>query len=282
MTAQSDGPGFLGQFAKGNYPSVSGHAMQLLWDLNELRYYVNDSLTWKPLDNSRTLVLSGQPIILPSNGTMGANGALSGITALNAVYSNGCWMSFPAGKVYSGSPAASFWTVMTSTTQGTVYQNTINTGQPQVVTTPVPVVDAGPGAFVQTSGSMVTVLSIPVPAFSIGPNGGIRVYTVGSNDLAAGTKSGQFIFGPSGGFATFSNSTVNASGPSIRVVANRGITGQQVGIGNTGMVPAVPPPPITNDDTTIQLFISMQLQITNAATNTCQYDIIHVEAFYGP
>lgn len=68
------------------------------------------------------------PIGIAPTGTMAANGAITLGTALNTTYSGGLWLYLPAGAAYAGSLAGFYWTVMSSTTLGTVYNNTYTPG----------------------------------------------------------------------------------------------------------------------------------------------------------
>lgn len=111
------------------------------------------------------------PIGIPSSGSVGANGALTLTTAMtNANVYPGFWMYFGAGVVYSGSAAGFYWVVMSSTTLGTIYNNVIANGPARIPDAPVPIVAAGPGAYVQTT-SELTAASVILPGNTIGPWG---------------------------------------------------------------------------------------------------------------
>ena len=51
---------------------------------------------------------SGLPIIMPSSGSIGTNGALTLNTALPQIYAN-CYMYFPVGAVFAGSAAGLYF-----------------------------------------------------------------------------------------------------------------------------------------------------------------------------
>jgi hypothetical protein len=222
------------------------------------------------------LAQSGIPIILPSSGSIGNNGALSGITALATTYSNGCWMYFPAGAIFAGSVAGVYWVVMSGTTTGTIYQNTIPTGQPTAPATPLPWVTTGPGAYTQTTASFITVLTVPVPGASIGPYGRLRALFIFSNNNSAGAKTGQFSFGGTG-IAGASNTT-NQSAPAEHQIFNRGVTNAQVCQPGSGYVVAAAAPVLMANDTTQTVNMAYQLELATA-TDYCQFDTVLLEAY---
>ena len=95
---------------------------------------------------------SSTPMILQSSGTVGANGALSNITALPETYSGGAYLHFPAGRLFAGSTAGLYWTVMTSTTAGTVFNNRYISGEPLPPPSLTPIVSSSMGAYTQVTG----------------------------------------------------------------------------------------------------------------------------------
>jgi len=111
------------------------------------------------------------PMVVPSNYTMGDNGAISGIAAFTATFSSGCYMYLPANGIYAGSAAGLYYCIMSSTTAGTVYNNTYTSGVPTAPESPTPFVTTGPGAVVQTSGVILPLLTLTLPAKSLGTNG---------------------------------------------------------------------------------------------------------------
>lgn len=121
----------------------------------------------------RILAQSAIPFVLPSSGSIANNGALSGITALQTTYSGGCWMYFPAGAISAGSSAGWYWTVMSSTTAGTIYNSTYTSGG-NFVGTATAFATTGPGAYVQSTSEIIGP-SLTVPGRSLGPNGSLRI-----------------------------------------------------------------------------------------------------------
>lgn len=115
---------------------------------------------------NRPSVLFGLPcpVVLAPTGTMAANGAVTFGTALstNQIMTDGLFVYFPAGAVYSGSLAGLYWTVMSSHTVGTVY-NTRSDGFIAIPGTITPVVAAGPGAFTGVTGSDIDLFKYQIP-----------------------------------------------------------------------------------------------------------------------
>lgn len=178
--------------------------------------------------NSRYNLLSnGIPFISVSTGSMGNNGALTAITALDTTYSDGVWMLFPAGAVAAGVPAAAawLWVVMSSTTAGTVFNSTYVSGQvsPGAATA---FVTTGPGAFTGVTGANNAIV-VSVPAGSLGTQGFLAYdYQADCNSNANG-KNISAVFG-----ATTYNTFALASALSGRfcgVIQNRGLATRQVG-----------------------------------------------------
>ena len=136
---------------------------------------------------------SNVPAYIAPSGTMGANGAVTLGTALSATYSSGIYLLFPAGAVFSGSALGFYWTVMSSTTVGTVFNNPMGL-IPTIPATPVPIVDVGPGAY---TGSIAaaTAFSATVPGGLLGANGQLVLNVEFTYNLVAGNKTISKQFG---------------------------------------------------------------------------------------
>jgi hypothetical protein len=138
------------------------------------------------------------PIALAPSGTMGANGAVTLGTALQHTFYTGVWMYFPSGAVFAGSAAGYYWTVMGSTTTGTVYTNTYTPGVTDLTrpSSTAAVVDAGPGAYTGVSGTEITAVSVTLPGGALGNHGGLRVYRGHQmGPSGGGTKSHRVMLG---------------------------------------------------------------------------------------
>ena len=168
---------------------------------------------------------TGVPVILPSGGTIGNNGALSGITALPTTYSTGCFMYFPASAIFAGSLNGLYYVVMSSSTAGTIYNNTYVSGQPEIPASPTPFVTTGPGAYVQAS-SQIDLITFPVPANAMGKNGRLIIRGRASSNNNANSKSPRVAFGA---MQLVNNSTASQLGGEFYgQVQNRGVTNAQV------------------------------------------------------
>jgi hypothetical protein len=172
----------------------------------------------------------GVPVGLASSGTMGNNGAVSGMTALPTTYSGGIWLYYPAGAVAAGVPAAPafLWTVMTNTTAGTVYNSTWDGAGVPPLGTATAFVTTGPGAFTGVAAGEITAATVTIPAGALGPNGVLRVNWGAAINTAAGNKilrirysggAGTAVLGP-----TLSTSAVYEG---FTVIRNAGLVGAQ-------------------------------------------------------
>lgn len=140
------------------------------------------------------LAKSSTPVIPSPTGSMANNGAVTLGTALATTYANG-WLALPANAIVAGSAAGIYFVQMSSTTVGTVFNNVLGTGIPYVPASPTPFVTTGPGAFTGTAGSVNTILTLPIPAGTLGPNGSLFVQALGSIINNANVKALTVAFG---------------------------------------------------------------------------------------
>lgn len=146
---------------------------------------------------SHPIVLAkwGVPVILASSGTMGDNGAVSGMTALPTTYSGGAWLYLPANAISAGSAAGFYWFVASSTTAGTVYNSTFNGASVPAAGTTTAFVTTGPGAFTGIATGEITAATVTVPAGAMGPNGKLFFDGAFTFNTAAGNKTPRIKFG---------------------------------------------------------------------------------------
>lgn len=182
------------------------------------------------------LAQSAIPMILPSSGTMGANGSLTGLTALPyTVFPQPCFMYFPAGKVFSGSPAGMYYASITAATTAQVYNNMYTSGRPQdaIPVVPTPVVDAGPGAYTQTTAADIEMFSVPLPGMMLGLWGSLRFRAMWAGNNNANAK----IIPSKLGGTQFGGSSINITsspgGTQIRGLTNRGSYNKQICMGGS-------------------------------------------------
>lgn len=135
------------------------------------------------------LLQCGVPIGIAPTGTMAANGAVTLGTALNTTYGGGLWLYFPSGAVFAGSAAGFYWTMMTNTTLGTVYNNTYTPGSTpfDIPASPTAVSAAGPGAYTGVT-SEITAISTTLPGGLLGANGILSASGYRSINNTAGNK----------------------------------------------------------------------------------------------
>lgn len=139
------------------------------------------------------------PMGVPSNGTMGNNGALSAIAAFQTIYSGGIYLYFPSGVINTsvgqpGYAAGMYFTVMSSTTAGVVYNITYSSGMP-VMPTAAQIAAAvftttGIGSYTQATID-VPLLNLTLPGGTLGNNGTLMAYpifTIPNNANVKGCK----------------------------------------------------------------------------------------------
>ena len=178
------------------------------------------------------LAQSAVPMILQSSGTMGANGSLTGLTALPySVFPQPCFMYFPAGKVFSGSPAGMYFASILTTTTATVYNNMYTSGRPQdaVPTVPTPVVDAGPGAYTQTTGADIQIAAITLPGGTLSPSGAVRMTQ--TLTTSAGTATNRTIKSKFGSLVPMTwliSAATKSSTHASQIISNKNSVASQV------------------------------------------------------
>lgn len=134
----------------------------------------------------------GIPVIIPSSGSMGNNGAITLTTALLTTYPR-CYLYLPASAISAGSTAGFYYAVMSSTTVGTVYNNTYTSGIPTEPASPTAFVTTGPGAYTQTTATDLTLLNITIPGGAIGKNGSLWNYPELTYSNSAGAKTMKIL-----------------------------------------------------------------------------------------
>ncbi len=140
---------------------------------------------------------SAVPVILPSSGSFSTNGALTLTTALNYTFP-AAYLYFPAGAICSGSTAGLYYTVMSSTTAGTVYNNTYSSGRPSVIASPTTYTcGTGPGPYTQTTGSAIALVTYSVNGNLMGAYGGLGLDEQWGFANSSNTKTFTTTFGGS-------------------------------------------------------------------------------------
>lgn len=231
------------------------------------------------VDTPYILLQCGVPIGIAPSGTMAANGAVTLGTALNATYSGGLWLYYPSGAVFSGSAARFYWTVMSSTTAGTVYTNTYvpGTSSFDIPASPTAVVSAGPGAFTGVT-SEITAISVTVPGGAMGKHGSLRWSLLFTHNNNANNKVLTHKFG-SGVIATSTRTTATASREN-NIITNAGRVDKQIanngGIAFNDGTTTVPNPSIHSINTGVDQVLSFTLT-HGTATDFATLDRVVVE-----
>lgn len=218
---------------------------------------------------------SAIPFVKLSSGSIGNNGALSGITALQKAYA-GAYVYVPAGGIAAGVPAAAtwYWAVFSTTQAATIYNSIYTTGVPTAgVTTAF--ATTGPGAFTGATGA-VTAQNYAMAGGSMGANGALRMNDQSTGTSNANAKTVTLQFGATAVSPAFSLAS-NSSMVTQVAVRNRGAQNDQIctinnaaifgtGISNSATL-------FTGIDTSASVTVTRTL---NAATAT---DNVVLEAF---
>lgn len=223
-----------------------------------------------PKGNTPVILLQcGVPIGIAPTGTMAANGAVTLGTALNVTYSGGLWLYFPSGAVYSGSAAGFYWTVMSSTTLGTVYDNIYvpGTNSFDIPASPTAIVAAGPGAYTGVT-SEITALSVTVPGGLMGKNGSLKTANLFTHPNNANNKI--LIFKINGAVYSTSTRTTSTASRESNSFSNSGREDRQQinmgGIAFADTTTTVAGPNTTSINTAVPVTLSWTLQ-TAVATD---------------
>lgn len=205
-------------------------------------------------------------MLIPSSGSVAANGALTLTTAipLSGGYSWGCYMYLPAGAAYAASVAGLYYVEMTANNTGTIYDNRYTSGSPTIPATKTPIVAAGPGAYTQTT-SPVDLITVTLPANTLGANGRVLHQPAWVFPNNANNKVISTTFGGSNIYAK-TRTTATQETPLIDI-RNRGVTNRQFSAwGNTGVPATASTAGVTNTsiDTTADVNIITRGQLAVA------------------
>jgi hypothetical protein len=220
------------------------------------------------------------PFILVSSGSMGNNGALSSITALSRTYPN-AYIYLPAAAISTGSAAGWYYTVFSSSTAGTVYNNTYTSGTPTIPTSPTAFSTTGPGSFTQTTTSLISGYTLPIAGNIIGKNGAVRVSLSATYNNTSGVKEIQLKFGTAS-FGLVTPSTTGGLG-AMGGFSNMGATNIQTTLYSTNLDTAShsSTPFYGTVDTTVSQNLIVQMELNTNATDTLTIETIIVELIPG-
>ena len=216
-----------------NIPAATAYPAGTQWRVTDIgsagSIWVTDGTRWYPQNGNVTLLSSAIPMILPSSGSIGNNGALSGLTALPVTYAN-CYLYFPADAIAAGVAAGLYYVVMSSTTAGTIYNNTYTGGLPAIPSSPTAFSTTGSGAYTQTTGADITLLSLTVPGGLMGLNGVLSETKHHVYNNSAGFKYNKQIFGGTTFMVQAPTTTTGIRTNSF--ISNRGVSNAQVSQGS--------------------------------------------------
>jgi hypothetical protein len=210
-----------------------------------------------------TLGQSRLPMILPSSGSMGNNGALTITTAVDQTYPS-AYFYMPANAIVAGSTAGFYYGVMSDTTHATLYNNAYSSGTPTIPASPTAFSTTGPGAYTQTTAVSLTAYTISIPGNTLGIYDEIQVHGLTSYNNTAGAKTlsasyGNFTFGTPA--PTTTNAQTFSGG-----FANTSSTGRQTTIGNLGLSigSAAANPVFGSVDSTVAQNLTVGLKLATA------------------
>lgn len=171
---------------------------------------------------------SSIPFIGLSSGSVAANGAISGITALPLIYAS-AYCYFPANALATSIAAGWYYCTFSSTTAGTAFLNTYTSGVPTIPGSPTAVTD-GKGAFTGDTSERVGV-SISVPANSLAANGALAIEGAYNYTNSGNNKTFRIRVGGIAGTVIHAdaNVTTQLNSAARARLANRGATNVQVG-----------------------------------------------------
>lgn len=220
------------------------------------------------------------PFAIAPTGTMGNNGAITLGTALAVTYTGGIYLYLPAGAIQTNSAAGWYFTVMSSTTVGTVYNNPYSTGVVPIpsaavanlgASTQIPFVSTGPGAYTGVTTAQ-TGPNINLPGNSLGPNSSLWYTLISSNNNTAGNKIVTGVFGAS----TVCTNTQTTSTGAVQsgAIANQG--GLKVQVFVSSLTTGTLANTHATNDTTTDLTVSATVNVA-VATDVVVLESLIVE-----
>jgi hypothetical protein len=171
---------------------------------------------------------SNVPMILAPTGTMANNGAITLGTALPTGFMGGeCYLYLPANAISAGSAAGWYYTVMSSTTVGQVFNLTYTSGIPYVPASPIAFATTGPGAYTGVT-TIQNALSFTLPAGLMGFNGVLEISALIGFRGSVNAKTVGITLGGSSVFVQVNTTAANVSYEAYVQVGNQGQVAGQV------------------------------------------------------
>lgn len=220
---------------------------------------------WLPASGTIPQATLGAHVAIAPSGTMGNNGAVTLGTALATTFSAGLYLYFPANAISSGSAAGFYWTVMSSTTAGTVYNNvyTPTSGPATKPASNTAFVTTGPGAYTGAT-TEITVISTTINGGLLGSNGSVCVDALALVNNNVNSKTVRVRLGSTAVLTNTNASTLIVYTPKV-AIANQGDPARQISTnglvgGNTSIGAVV----LSNVDTTADQTLTVTLQLATA------------------
>lgn len=238
-----------------------GEAMSVASLIRE--FHIAHKTLAKLLGMNYQLLQTNVPVFLPSSGSIADNGALTLTTALDTTYAN-AYMYFPANAIAAGVAAGLYFVQMSSTTAGTIYNNTYTSGKQSIPSSPTAFVTTGPGAYTQTTASDITLLETTLPGGAMGANGSLVLYGHEVMSTSGNTKTTKLKIAGTEINAQGYGATLQSLTPRTfrnKGVVNRNISNATVGFGTSGAVGATH----TTIDTSSNQTILITARLANAA-----------------
>jgi hypothetical protein len=220
-------------------------------------WWYSDGVNWIPV-GPITVYKSGLLIGIAGSGSIGNNGALTLTTALSTTYSGGLYLYFPANAISAGSAAGFYWTVMSSTTAGTVFNNVYTPGSnPVRPASNTAFSTTGPGAYTGSTAE-ITAISTTIPA-----NCMVVTSVLGINNNSAGSKNYRIRFG-----ATIHYGVANTANTMYYIprhmIVNQYMTNAQAGSGSSPSGPSATVMVFSAVDTAADVTLAITLQLGTA------------------
>jgi hypothetical protein len=207
------------------------------------------------------LLQANVPVFLPSSGSIGNNGALTLTTALDNAYVN-CYMYFPANAIAAGVAAGRYFVQMSSTTAGTIFNNTYTSGRPTIPSSPTAFVTTGPGAYTQTTATDITLLATTLPGGELGVNGSLFTFFQAVMNSSANTKTLKCNIG--GTETNTSSLTTSGQSNTPFTFRNKGVANRNVSNIGAGFTTGSATPTHTALDTTGDLTVLYTARLQTA------------------
>jgi hypothetical protein len=227
-------------------------------DIGDGAEFFYNGTKWVPSAGFTKVGKSNIPMIIPSNGNIGNNGALTNLN-LPGVYPS-CYMYFPTGAIFAASVAGWYYVSMVTINAGTIYNNTYTFGDPIIPITPTPFITTGPGDYVQVL-TEITMKSVTIPGGLMGPDSFLSTETLYNYPNSAGAKFFNLKFGGTNCVSNIFTTTVCCQ--TLVRIKNMGSTQRQISFGvgasntaNTGVGTASTNPIMNTLDTSADQVIS--------------------------